>query len=496
MSMERESHRWAPVDDLPTDWLDLKNRQTDALIAAWWERADELRETKAYDDFLLRLRRQWAIETGILERLYSLSDGVTKTLIEKGFDAAIISHEDTDRNPTDVIAVIQDQFAVVNGLYQFVSGQRPLGTSYIKELYTALTKHQTTCEGRDTLGRDVRVTLPRGEWKRLPNNVEGPGDYVLEFCPPEQVESEMDRLLAMHGKHEEWGVPVYVEAAWLHHRFTQIHPFADGNGRVARCLATVVLLKAKWFPLVVTRAHREEYISAIRQADKGDMRRLVDLFTSLQSRAVREAFDLTEELRAEQIAVGTILSAVKGKFSRLREETATKKRQVTVTADTLQSAAVMRIKDLAKEVKKAIAPEGQEFSAYCTHAASANDEKADYHQFQIVQCARALGYFANMEAYRSWVNLAIQTTTRSEILFSLHGMGKGLSGIIACSAMFYTKESTDTKHTVIGEIVPLCTEPFTFTYEEEPNEVQERFRKWLDDTLILGLDQWRRGLGA
>ncbi len=495
MSMERESHRWTPVDDLPTDWSDLQNRQTDALIAAWWERADELRGTKAYDDFLLRLRRQWAIETGVLERLYSLSDGVTKTLIEKGFDAAIIGHEDTDRNPADVIAVIQDQFAVVNGLYQFVSGQRPLGTSYIKELHTALTEHQVIYEGRNTLGQCVQVALPRGEWKKLPNNVEGPGDYVFEFCPPEQVESEIDHLLAMHAKHENWQVPPYVEAAWLHHRFALIHPFTDGNGRVARCLATVVLLKAKWFPLVVTRANREEYITAIRQADKGDLRRLVDLFTSLQGRAIREAFDLTEELRAEQIAVGTILSAVKGKFTRLREETATKKRRVTVTADTLQSTAVMRITDLAKEVKKTISPEGRAFNAYCASAASA-DRKANYHQFQIVQGARALGYFANVEAYRSWVNLVIQTTTRSEVLFSLHGMGKGLSGIIACSAMFYTKESTDTKHTVIGEVVPLCTEPFTFTYEEEPVEVQKRFRKWLDDTLILGLDQWRKGLGA
>ena len=119
--MNRESHHWTPVDDLPSDWLDLQNRQIEALIAAWWERSEELQRTKAYNDFLLKLRRQWAIETGGLERLYTLSDGVTKTLIEKGFDAAIIGHEDTDRNPADVLAMIQDQFAVVDGLYQGAS---------------------------------------------------------------------------------------------------------------------------------------------------------------------------------------------------------------------------------------------------------------------------------------------------------------------------------------------------------------------------------------
>ena len=41
-----------------------------------------------------------------------------------------------------------------------------------------------------------------------------------------------------------------VEAAWLHHRFGQIHPFQDGNGRVARALATMIFLRAGFVPLV------------------------------------------------------------------------------------------------------------------------------------------------------------------------------------------------------------------------------------------------------
>ena len=42
-----------------------------------------------------------------------------------------------------------------------------------------------------------------------------------------------------------------MEAAWLHHRFVQIHPFQDGNGRIARALSTLIFVKAGWFPLVV-----------------------------------------------------------------------------------------------------------------------------------------------------------------------------------------------------------------------------------------------------
>ena len=79
----------------------------------------------------------------------------------------------------------------------------------------------------------------------------------------------MDRLLAMHREHGQRGVAPEVEAAWLHHRFTQIHPFQDGNGRVARALATLVMIRAGWFPLVVTDAGRADYIEALEIADGG-----------------------------------------------------------------------------------------------------------------------------------------------------------------------------------------------------------------------------------
>jgi Fic family protein len=47
------------------------------------------------------------------------------------------------------------------------------------------------------------------------------------------VAAEMDKLVELHREHRAAGVAPEVESAWLHHRFTQIHPFQDGNGRVA-----------------------------------------------------------------------------------------------------------------------------------------------------------------------------------------------------------------------------------------------------------------------
>ena len=59
--------------------------------------------------------------------------------------------------------------------------------------------------------------------------------------------------------------------AWLHHPFAQIHPFADGNGRVTRALVTWHLVQHDHLPIVVTRDDRGDYIDALETADDGNL---------------------------------------------------------------------------------------------------------------------------------------------------------------------------------------------------------------------------------
>src|SRR5208337_4077770 len=146
-------HTWEPIQDLPEDWMtSLENANVLALMRTWHERMGELRTKDLYKTFVEKLKRQWAIETGVLEDIYTLSEGAALALIQRGLDAALITHGDTDGEPEDVILKIQDQHLAIQGLYQFVSGQRPMGTSYIKELHQVLTAHQDTYLARDTLG--------------------------------------------------------------------------------------------------------------------------------------------------------------------------------------------------------------------------------------------------------------------------------------------------------------------------------------------------------
>jgi Fic family protein len=482
---------WKPFAGLPVGWQSLVNPTIVEQVKAWHEQADQMRQRESYNTFLVRMRRQWAIETGVLERLYSISEGATKTLIEQGFDSSLLSHEDTDKPPEQVIAIIRDQHEAIEGLYQFVSGQRAFGTSYVRELHAVLTAHQETYDAVDTLGRSVQPTLIRGEWKTLPNSL-GTGSQV-EFCPPIHVSSEMEQLVALHLEHEKKGVPPDIQAAWLHHRFTQIHPFSDGNGRVARCLATLVFLKANWFPLVVTRTDRAVYITALRAADAGDLKLLIDLFGSLQAKAIRQAFSLSEETLQGTVALRDVLAAAKTRFKQLREEQEALQKQAISTGDTLQGMTMQRLEEIAAEVSATIKAEGKGFKAKAM-GATRSQKEAGYHQVPIVQYAKSQHYYANRETYQAWVLLTINTTQQTELLFSFHGIGRS-TGMLACAAMAYDRTRSADGDSLVGDVMALANEPFQFTYSEDPNAVSRRFGRWLEDRILDGLTYWQKNLG-
>ena len=285
-------HAWRPIEDLPDDWRHLADADLRQLADDWNENREELGAEGAIAEFNERLKREWAIETGLIERVYTLTRGITEVLIEHGLREEFIPSSATDRDPGLVLDMIQDHAAAVDGLFDFVKRERQLSTSYVKELHSVLLAHQETASARDIFGRRVEMPLIRGDYKKRPNNPVRPDGLVHQYCPPEQVASEMDRLLQMHREHGARGVPPEVEAAWLHHRFTQIHPFQDGNGRVARALATLVMIRAGWFPLVVTDAGRADYIEALEIADGGDPGSLVQLFSRIQRRTFEGAMSV------------------------------------------------------------------------------------------------------------------------------------------------------------------------------------------------------------
>jgi Fic family protein len=83
-----------------------------------------------------------------------------------------------------------------------------------------------------------------------------------------------------------------LAASVAHAWFTRVHPFHDGNGRTARLIANLVLVRNDWPPLTITKQNRDEYIDALRESDSGgDIRLLFDLFVRCMDRGLSEIED-------------------------------------------------------------------------------------------------------------------------------------------------------------------------------------------------------------
>ncbi len=110
---------------------------------------------------------------------------------------------------------------------------------------------------------------------------------------PEKVQKEMDGLFAWVQKERDACHPVEF-AAQLHKRFVFIHPFKDGNGRVARLLMNLALIQDGYLPAVVPPVLRGDYVSLLERAH-GDDRDFMEFI------AERELESQKEMLRLFQI---------------------------------------------------------------------------------------------------------------------------------------------------------------------------------------------------
>jgi Fic family protein len=485
--------KWKPIEDLPDRWRELASPELEAIAAIWRDQSARLSNGNAFARFNERLAREWAIETGILERIYTLDRGITQILIEKGLEASLIPHGCSDRPAEEVVMILKDHRQALEGLFAFVYSQRELSNSYIKELHQMMTRNQETVTAINGLGRKVETSLLRGQWKKLPNNPYRllDGEQVHEYCPPEHVDAEMDRLITIHQRHVQDEIPPEVEAAWLHHRFTQIHPFQDGNGRIARALASMVLIRSGWFPLVVNRDQREEYIRACETADDGDLRPLIDLFTRIQKKAFVRALSISEDVLSEREAYQQVIAAA-GERLRARDETKDRDQAAVffVSVD-LENATNDKLFEVAKELNQQFSRIGKDYRATVGRK---SDSTKLWFLPQIQKLSEETEYYADTRTYNDWLRLHIREERQASLVISFHVLGREFLGIMAASAFMVYHNSSDGQG--VGEAVPhqVCEEIFQFSYNEKPDKVLKRFQEWLDQSVVMGLYHWRKQL--
>ena len=85
-------------------------------------------------------------------------------------------------------------------------------------------------------------------------------------------------------------------SAFLHHRFVEIHPFIDGNGRVARLLTNLYLIGLGYSPIVIKTEDRKKYYRFLKAADAGNP----GPFANFIAKAIDESFTMLLSIFGEE----------------------------------------------------------------------------------------------------------------------------------------------------------------------------------------------------
>ncbi len=84
--------------------------------------------------------------------------------------------------------------------------------------------------------------------------------------PAKYVKADLELLLKWYEKNKNKLHPLIL-AILFHHKFENIHPFSDGNGRTGRVLMNYILASFGYPPLIISRKFRKEYLDVMNEAD-------------------------------------------------------------------------------------------------------------------------------------------------------------------------------------------------------------------------------------
>lgn len=146
--------------------------------------------------------------------------------------------------------------------------ETPLTQNFIRTLHKTLLREDYTVFRNLPGGVQTSYVIHAGQYKTRPNSVITRYGDRFEYASPEETPYLMADLVDWYNKAEQEGKLSPVElAALFHYRYIRIHPFEDGNGRIARLMTNFILTRHN-YPMVVVRSRKKsEYLEALHQTD-------------------------------------------------------------------------------------------------------------------------------------------------------------------------------------------------------------------------------------
>ena len=145
----------------------------------------------------------------------------------------------------------------------------PLTETFIRQLHKTLLREDYEVYRTLPGGVTTSFTIHAGQYKTRPNSVRTRYGDIFTYASPEETPILMKELVDWYNAAESRKMYHPADLAILfHYRYIRIHPFEDGNGRIARLLVNYILSR-HGYPMVVVRSRKKnEYLEALHQADQ------------------------------------------------------------------------------------------------------------------------------------------------------------------------------------------------------------------------------------
>jgi Fic family protein len=145
---------------------------------------------------------------------------------------------------------------------------KPLTEYFIRTLHQTMLREDYTVYRQLPGGETTSYVVHAGCYKTRPNSVITPTGERFEYASPEETSALMADLVNWYNSVATEGKLTPVELATMfHYRYIRIHPFEDGNGRIARLMVNFILMRHD-YPMIVVRSRKKsEYLEALHQAD-------------------------------------------------------------------------------------------------------------------------------------------------------------------------------------------------------------------------------------
>jgi len=225
-------------------------------------------DSEAEGRIMQKFRLDWNYHSNNIEG-NSLTYGETKALILFGITA--------QGKPLKDHFEITGHNDAINWVLDLVKGETELTEVFIRELHTLLLKESSYKEAQTKEGKPTRRKIEIGKYKTQPNHVVTVTGETFYFASPEETPAKMQELVEwFRNEKTKTDVNPIILAALFHYRFIRIHPFDDGNGRIARILMNFILMRFGYPPVIIKTEDKENYYAVLRLADADQLEPFIE----------------------------------------------------------------------------------------------------------------------------------------------------------------------------------------------------------------------------